>query len=121
MGHIDVMPGKGYPWSRRNPLRDIGPLDGSRVVTLNHTRITKVQRKKLTSAQVQRLARGEMTLIEMFDLGKCSFINVTVYGADRFSGTHTVFEGRAFKWEDLPPAQSDLERVAPGRAAGPAG
>jgi hypothetical protein len=98
VGHINVVPGKGFPWSRPSPLRDIG----ARVITLRHDAISGFQSRNLSPEQRQQLANKTMTLTEMFELGDRSFINVTVYGSDSFSGTRSVFTGRVFKHEDLP-------------------
>jgi hypothetical protein len=96
VGHIDVMPGTAS--GRTTP--ELADLMTSRIITLQPHLITSVQLDKLnyrTDNMRERITNGSATLEEILGLGKKSFINVAVYGADRYSGTRGLYNGLVIK------------------------
>ncbi|MDQ6876291.1 MAG: hypothetical protein M3082_01070 [Candidatus Dormibacteraeota bacterium] len=79
---IDLMPGKrfGRPPAKTRPLNIVG----DRIITLRLTGISDFQKRKLRPDDWARLDSGELGAEELLDLGEESFINIVVYGFDRF-------------------------------------
>jgi hypothetical protein len=98
VGQIDVMPARQYFSSRGRRLLD---LVGDRIITLELRNISSFQKAKLDAACRQRIDSGEVTLEELLDLGKNSFVNVVVYGFDRFSGSRSVYAERYYQRADI--------------------
>src|ERR1700674_721724 len=97
VGQIDVMPGRRFWFLPARPIDNVG----DRIVTLQLAAISDLQKGKLPREDRARLESGELGLEEMLDLGEQSFINVVVYGFDRFSGSRTVYADRYYKKKDI--------------------
>jgi hypothetical protein len=99
VGQIDVMPGRRYFWSSsKSRLLD---RVGDRFVTLYVRDISEFQKSKLNAETQRQLKHGEIGLKELLDLGRESFVNVVVYGFDRFSGSRNVYSERYFRNDDI--------------------
>jgi hypothetical protein len=100
VGQIDVMPGRRYFWS--SGTRRLLDVIGDRIVTLQLKDISEFQKSKLSVASRARLDAGDISLeAELLDLGTRSFVNVVVYGFDRFSGSRSVYAERYYERGDI--------------------
>jgi hypothetical protein len=106
VSRIDVIPpapGPSGPGDRR-----IDAL-GARLITLLTDELTDFQLKKLDQADRDNITSGQITLNELFALGvkgpdgkPDSFLNVVLYGVDRYSGARSVITEHPLSYDDIP-------------------
>lgn len=99
VGQIDVMPGRRWPLFKTAAR----PLDilGDRIVSLQLNNVSEFQKGKLTTSDRARLENADMRLEDLMSLGTGSFLNVVVYGFDRFSGSRNVYSERYYFGNDI--------------------
>lgn len=98
VGQIDILPGRRWPF-----LEVTRPLDilGDRIVILQLKDLSSFQKGKLAASDRARVESGDVRLEDLMDLGTGSFINVVVYGFDRFSGSRSVYSERYYFGDNI--------------------